>query len=221
MGVKISQIVPKETLDIRKLCGKTIAIDALNTIYQFLSIIRQYDGTPLTDKRGNTTSHLSGIFYRSVNLMLSGVRLVYVFDGNPPKLKHTVNEKRTNAREIAREKWMESKKAGNFGEAKKHAQAAVKITDEIIDESKALLGAMGIPVVQAPSEGEAQAAVMARKGLVHATASSDYDTLLFGSPKLIRNLNITGKRKIPGTSIYREIKPEIIYLDKTLSALNI
>ncbi|MCK4967427.1 MAG: flap structure-specific endonuclease, partial [Candidatus Aenigmarchaeota archaeon] len=114
-----------------------------------------------------------------------------------------------------------AKESKNFEEAKKHATASVKVTTEIINESKELLNAMGIPIIQAPSEGEAQAAIMARKGIVYAAASSDFDTLLFGTPRLIRNLNITGKRKIPGTSIYREVKPEIIYLDKTLSTLNL
>ncbi|MCK4550763.1 MAG: flap endonuclease-1 [Candidatus Aenigmarchaeota archaeon] len=221
MGVKISQIIPKEDIDVTKLSGKTIAVDALNTIYQFLSIIRQYDGSPLADEQGRTTSHLSGIFYRSLNQMIAGVRLVYVFDGKPPEFKSTVNNERTKKRAEAHEKWMNAKEKGNFEEAKKHAQASVKITDEIIKESKELLIAMGIPVVQAPSEGEAQAAVMARKGIVFAAASSDFDTLLFGTPRLIRNLNITGKRKIPGTSIYREVKPEIIHLEKALSTLGI
>ncbi|NOR85478.1 flap endonuclease-1 [archaeon] len=221
MGVKISQIIPKEEIDINKLSGKTIAVDTLNTLYQFISIIRQYDGTPLTDSKGNVTSHLSGIFYRSLNQMLAGVNLVHVFDGKPPKFKSQVNEERTKKRNDAHEKWMKAKETGDFTEAKKHAMASVKVTTKIINETKELLGAMGIPIIQAPSEGEAQAAVMARKSAIYAAASSDFDTLLFGTPRLIRNLNITGKRKIPGTTFYKDIKPEIIYLDKTLSALNI
>ncbi len=221
MGVKISEIVPKEEISIEFLANKTIAVDALNTLYQFLSIIRQYDGTPLKDSHGNITSHLSGIFYRSVNLLSVGVRLVYVFDGRAPEFKRATEEERRAIRTEAYEKWQEALEKGDIEQAKKHAQAALKITDEMISESKELLSALGVPIVQAPSEGEAQAAYMAKKGDVYAVASSDMDSLLFGAPRLVRNLNITGKRKIPGTGAYRDIEPEVIHLDKVLKELNL
>lgn len=221
MGVKISEIIPRREVGIADFRGKTLAVDALNTLYQFLSIIRQYDGTPLKDNKGNVTSHLSGIFYRSMNLMQEGVKLVYVFDGKPPAFKFATNSSRKKTRENARVKWEEAIENGELKDAKKYAQASVEITSSILSESKELLFALGIPVVEAPSEGEAQAAYMAQKGLVYATASSDLDTLLFGSPRLVRNLNITGKRKLAGTSVYKDIRPEMIELSELYRSLNI
>ncbi len=221
MGVKISSLVTKEKITLESLANKTLAVDALNTLYQFLSIIRQYDGTPLKDTHGNITSHLSGLFYRSINQMSAGVHLVYVFDGKAPDLKTTTTNKRRAVRKEAREKWQEALEKGDLIEAKKHAQASVEMTEDILAESKELLAALGIPVVQAPSEGEAQASYMAKKGDVYAVASSDLDSILFGAPRLIRNLNITGKRKIPGTGAYRDVVPEVLSCNKILKELGI
>jgi flap endonuclease-1 len=86
---------------------------------------------------------------------------------------------------------------------------------------KGCLTAMGIPWVQAPSEGEAQAAHMAIRGDVWATASQDHDSLLFGTPRLVRNLTITGRRKLPGRDLYIEVEPELIELPRALSELGI
>ena len=221
MGVKISDIVPRSEVSAEDFRGKTLAVDALNTLYQFLSIIRQYDGTPLKDEKGDVTSHLSGIFYRSLNLMQAGVNLVYVFDGKPPEFKASTNSVRRKARADAKRKWDEARDEGRVSDARKYAQASVEITDEMIRESKELLCALGIPVVAAPSEGEAQAAYMAREGTTYAVASSDYDTLLFGAPRLVRNLNVSGKRKVAGANVYREVKPEMIELSAVLDVLKL
>lgn len=221
MGVKISDIIPRKSITAQDLSGKTLAVDALNTLYQFLSIIRQYDGTPLKDEHGSVTSHLSGIFYRSVNLMQEGISLIYVFDGKPPDLKHKVNRERRKVRADAKIKWEDALKNGELKEAKKYAQASVEITDGMLMEAKELLSALGIPVVEAPSEGEAQAAYMTKKGIVYATASSDFDAVLFGATRLVRNLNVTGKRKLAGTNIYREVRPEMIEVGLILKELNI
>jgi flap endonuclease-1 len=88
----------------------------------------------------------------------------------------------------------------------------------MIAESKLLLEAMGLPVVQAPGDGEAQAAMMVQKGLAYATASQDYDALMFGSPKLVRNISITGRRKVPRQNRYIMVEPEEIDLKETLEA---
>ncbi len=221
MGVKISDIVTKEETSAEALAGKTLAMDAFNTLYQFLTIIRQQDGTPLMDSSGNITSHLSGIFYRSINLMQHNIKLAYVFDGPRPEFKRVTVDARIASKQAAEKKREEALEAGDEAEAKKQAQMATKLTTEMIDEAKELLFALGIPIIQAPSEGEAQAAFMAKNRDAYASVSQDMDSMLFGAPRLVRNLNITGKRKIPGTTIYREIKPEIIYLDRTLADLKI
>ncbi len=221
MGVKISEIVPKKEIKVDMLANRILAVDALNAIYQFLSIIRQADGTPLKDSKGRITSHLSGLFYRNVNLLEKGLKLVYVFDGERPQFKEKTVEERQKMREEAAEKWRAALEAGELAEARKYAQAAISIDDEMIEESKSLLEAMGIAVVQAPSEGEAQAAHLVKKGNAYASVSQDMDSLLFGSPRLIRNLNITGKRKVPGRPYFKEISPELIELQELLSALGI
>ncbi len=225
MGVDLKDLIPSDVIvqiqDLRVLRGKVIAIDAYNALYQFLAAIRQPDGTPLMDSQGRITSHLSGLFYRTINLVENGVKPVYVFDGKPPELKAREIEKRKAIKEEASKKYEEAIKAGDLEAARRYAAMASKLTDSMVEDAKRLLSAMGIPWVQAPAEGEAQAAYMARVGDAYATASQDYDSLLFGSPRLIRNLTISGKRKLPKKEEYVEIFPEIIELDKLLMKLGL
>jgi flap endonuclease-1 len=221
MGVKIGDLVTAVEIEIKDLSGKKIAIDAFNTMYQFLSKIRQPDGSPLMTSKGEITSVHSGILYRTANLLEDGIIPVYVFDGEPPEFKRETVEKRREERDEAKKKWEEALKMGDLESAQKYAQAALLLTEEMIEDAKKILKLIGVPVVQAPSEGEAQAAHMARKGDVFAAASQDYDSLLFGSPRLVRNLTITGKRKLPGKDVYVENPPEIIELERTLSDLGI
>jgi len=188
MGVQIGELVPRREIELENLYGKKVAIDAFNAMYQFLSTIRQRDGTPLMDSQGRITSHLSGFFYRTINLMEAGIKPAYVFDGEPPAFKKRELERRREAREEAEEKWHEALERGDIEEAKKYAMRATKLNETLIEDAKKLLQLMGVPVVQAPSEGEAQAAYMAKKGDVYASASQDYDSLLFGAPRLVRNL---------------------------------
>ena len=224
MGVNIREIIPPEAvqeIDLAALRYKVVAIDAYNALYQFLAAIRQPDGTPLMDRQGRVTSHLSGLFYRTINLAENGIKPVYVFDGKPPEMKKIEIERRRRVKSEAVKKYEEAVKRGDMEAARRYAQMASRLTDEMVAEAKRLLEAMGIPYVQAPAEGEAQAAYMARKGDAWAAASQDYDSLLFGSPRLVRNLAITGKRKLPRKNVYVEVKPELIELDKLLKALGI
>lgn len=215
MGVDLGDLLERENIEIKELSGCWIAVDAFNTLYQFLSIIRQQDGTPLRDGSGRTTSHLSGILYRMTNLMEAGAKVVFVFDGEPPHFKRDTLNQRAETRSKAEEMWERAKEEGLDGF--KYAQAASRLSDEMVADSKRLLEAMGIPVVQAPSEGEAQAAHMAIKGDVDLVGSQDYDALLFGAPKVVRNMAITGKRKLPGKNVYVDVLPEVINLEKELS----
>jgi len=220
MGVKLVDILKSEEISIEQCSNKIIAIDAYNAIYQFLSSIRQYDGTPLMDSKGRITSHLSGLFYRTAKLMENNIKPVFVFDGKHPDFKTSEQERRREVREEAMTEWKRALSKGDYENAKKYAKASSIITTEIIEQSKIIVEAMGIPIVQAPSEGEAQAAVMVQKGLCYAAASQDYDSLLFGAPILIRNLSITGKRKVFGRG-YVQINPEKIELQKNLENLGI
>jgi flap endonuclease-1 len=220
MGVQLSGILPVKEVELVELSGRKIAIDAYNTIYQFLSIIRdRMTGELLKDSRGGVTSHLSGLLYRTSNLIEVGIKPVFVFDGEPPAFKKKTVEARKNAREEATRKWKEAVERGE--EAITFAQATSKLTDEMVVSAKKLLDIMGVPWVQAKSEGEMQCAHMCKKGDVWASASQDYDSILAGSPKLIRNLSISGRRKVPKKDEYMEIKPEIIEMDKVLQELGI
>lgn len=224
MGVNLKDLIPdnaKRELELKELKGKVIAIDAYNALYQFLSAIRQPDGTPLMDRMGRITSHLSGLFYRTINLVENGIKPVYVFDGKPPEIKKMEIERRKKVKEEAVKKYEEALKKGDLEAAKRYAQMSSKLTEAMVEDSKRLLTAMGIPWVQAPAEGEAQAAYMAKKGDVFAAASQDYDSLLFGAPRLVRNLAITGKRKLPRKNVYVEVKPELIELNILLKTLGI
>ncbi|MEB3860058.1 MAG: flap endonuclease-1, partial [Desulfurococcales archaeon] len=224
MGVNLREVIPeaaRREVELRSLKGYVIAMDAYNMLYQFLAAIRQPDGTPLMDRSGRVTSHLSGLFYRTINLVEEGIKPVYVFDGKPPELKRRELEERARRKEEAEEKYREYSEAGLVEEARKYRVQAVRLTNTMVDEAKRLLEAMGIPWVQAPAEGEAQAAYLTIRGDAWATGSQDYDSLLFGAKRLVRNLAITGRRKLPGRAQYVEIRPEIIVLDDLLSSLGI
>ena len=221
MGVQISKILPKREIELKDLSGKALAVDAFLWLHQFLSIIRQRDGVPLKDSKGRITSHLSGLFYRSAKLLENNINLVWVFDGDKPDLKTMTIEKRKEIREESYKKWQEALALGNLQEARKYAQMSSKLTGEMIEESKELLEYMGIPWVQAPSEGEAQCAYLCQKGQVYSVASQDSDSLLFNTSRLIRNLSITGKKRLPRQNVYVEIKPEMIELKSVLKELGI
>ncbi|MFX1449325.1 MAG: flap endonuclease-1 [Promethearchaeota archaeon] len=222
MGItNLGKIIKSDQIQMKDLYKKRLAIDANNILYQFLARIRQPDGTPLKDSEERVTSHLSGLFFRTINLVENNIEPIYVYDGKPTPLKMEVLEARKEKREEAKKEWESAIEKGDLIAARKYAQAALFLTKDMISESKKLLEAMGIPYVQAKSEGESQAAFIALKGDAWAAASQDWDSLLFGTPQLIRNLTITGKRKIPGTDRVIEINIEQINLKNALNELSI
>lgn len=221
MGVNLSGLTEPRNVELADLSGKTVAIDAYNTIYQFLSIIRQPDGYPLTDDKGRVTSHLSGLLYRTANLIEAGIEPVFVFDGKPHRLKSETLSGRRERREKAVEEWQKAVEEGDMKKAFSKAQQTSRMTDEIRDSSRDLLKLMGMPCVSAPSDGEAQGAYMCSKGDVWGAASQDFDSLLFGTPRLLRNVTITGRRKVPGKDLYRDVRTEVIETGEFLEELGI
>lgn len=222
MGVNLSDLVSGRAIEIHDLNGRTIAIDSYNTFYQFLSIIRdRFTGELLRDSKGRVTSHLSGLLYRTTKLLENGIYPVFVFDGEPPAFKKITSEIREGIKKKAEEKLEDARKRGDAEGIRRYAQATSRLTDEMVGHSKRLLEYMGVPVVQAPSEGEAQAAHMVSTGKVWASGSQDWDSLLFGAGRMVKNLTITGRRKVPRKEDYIEIKPEIIELDPMLSKLGL
>jgi len=221
LGVNLRDLVPKTTVKLEDLGGKSIAIDAYNALYQFLAIIRQPDGTPLKDSAGRVTSHLSGLLYRTSNLVEMGIKPIYVFDGMPPALKEVEIKRRAKVKEEAAVKYERALKEGKMQEARVYAQATSRLKDYMAEDCKKLLDLMGIPWVQAPSEGEAQAAHMTKRGHADYCASQDYDSLLFGAPKLVRNVTISGRRRLPSKNVSVEVVPEIVLLDQVLKECGI
>jgi flap endonuclease-1 len=221
LGVNLRDIVSKVAVKLEDLGGKSMAIDAYNALYQFLAIIRQPDGTPLKDSTGKVTSHLSGLFYRTSNLLEMGIKPIYVFDGVPPVLKEIEIQRRRQVKVEAAVKYEQALAKGKIVEARMYAQAATSMKDYMENDSKRLLSLMGLPWIQAPSEGEAQAAHITRKGNADYCASQDYDSLLFGAPMLLRNVTISGRRKLPSKNVYVDIVPEVIELAKVLKECGI
>jgi flap endonuclease-1 len=221
LGVDLADIIPEESTSLEALSNRTLAVDAYNALYQFLAIIRQPDGTPLKDRRGRVTSHLSGLLYRTANLAEKGIRLVFVFDGEPPELKEMEIRRRHQIKEEATIRYERALSKGKIREAKTYAQATSQLKDVMVEDAKRLLDTMGVPWIDAPSEGEAQAAFVAANGDVWAVASQDHDSLLFGAPTMVKNLAITGRRKLPRRDAYVEVEPKIVELGKVLKTLSL
>lgn len=218
MGVNLTPIIVKHIIRLEDLAGRKLAVDANIYLYQFLALIRTSGGLPLQGPDGSVTSHLAGLLFRSTRLIYDfGIPIIFVFDGKPPKYKEEELEKRRKLREKAAIEWMEALKKGDYAEAFSKSVMMSRLTQPMIEDAKKLLGLLGIPYIQAPSEAEAQAAYMAMKGDVWASSSRDYDSLLFGTPRLVRYLTISGKEFLPSKGISRPLKPELIYLEEFLS----
>jgi flap endonuclease-1 len=216
MGLDLKPLITAVPIKLAELSGKVVAVDAFNTIYQFLSTIRGPTGEPLMNGRGEITSHLSGMFYRNVNLLMENIRPVYVFDGKMHPLKAREIERRYKVKQEAVAMYNQALEEGRMEDAVKYGKRTSVLTDEMIGECKKLLDALGIPYVQAPSDGEAAAAYLTKTGVAYASASQDYDSILFGAKRLVHNMAVSGKRKIPGKTGYVDVEPEMIEHDNVL-----
>ncbi len=221
MGVDLGSLVRSETVTIRELSGKVLFFDGNNILYQFLASIRGSGGTPLKDDRGRVTSHLTGLLYRMANLVEGGILPVFVWDGEPPEDKLATLEARRRRREEAERAARQAREEGDLETAKAKAKQSSRLSGEMIEQADDLLDRLGIPTVQAPREGEATAAAAVEAGEAFALVSQDFDALLFGAPRLVRNLTTTQKRKVPGKDKRVEVKPELIRLANVLDALEV
>ena len=220
MGTQIKCLLTAKEISLNDLKGKTLAIDSYNLLYQFLTTIRSRDGSLLMDSKGNITSHLVGLFSRTTRFMQNNIKLIFIFDGEPPKLKEIERQRRKEIKIESKKKYEKAVEEENIEEMKKYASRTSRLTEGIVEESKKLISALGLPIIQAPSEGEAQAAYIVKNKDADYCVSQDFDSLLFGSPRLVRNLSLTGKRKKLGLS-YTTVNPELIDLSENLNNLGI
>ncbi len=221
MGVNFKEILIRHPIKLEALSGKTLIVDGYNMLYQFLSTIRARDGSLFTDHHGHVTSHLIGLFSRVTNLMQKGIKLAFVFDGEAPKLKHKELAKRAELKKEAEKKYAEALAEEDTAAMQKYAARTSRLTKDMVAQAKELLTSLGIPCIQAPSEGEAQAAHMVKQGHGWAVASQDYDSLVYGTPRLIQNLSVEGRRKIPGKLAYTTVEPLLTDLQENLKALGL
>ena len=221
MGIQLGPLLETRRIKIEELSGQRIAIDGFNVLYQFLTSIRQADGSLLTDTEGRVTSHLSGILFRFSKLVENGLRLCIVFDGKPPALKMNLLNERKQRKLKAQIEWEAAIEAGDTETARTKAQQTTRLENHMIDESKKLLDLLGIPWVEAPGEGEAQVASLLNQEMVDYGASQDFDTVLFGASKFVRNLTLSGRRKLPKQQKWVEVSPEIIDLERSFQLLKL
>lgn len=218
LGVKLAPLVIPQVLTLETLKGRSFAVDAANQLHQFLALIRTPDGVPLKDRQGRVTSHLVGLLYRTTRLITDyNLKLIFVFDGKPPDLKSREIKKRQTVRERAEKEYEEAVARGDMKTAWSKAVATGRLSKSMAKEAQQVLRYLGIPFVQAPSEGEAQAAYMVQKGHAWATASRDFDTLLFGTPRLLRYLTLTGRKRLPSRGTSVPLQPELIELNRVLN----
>lgn len=221
MGTKITELLESKELTTEDLRDKIIVVDAFNQLYMFLSSIRQPDGSLLKDSQGNVTSHLNGLFYRFTKLMQYEIKFVFVFDGKPPELKLKERERRAALKAEATLKYEQAREVENIEEMKKYASRTSKLTKDMISDVKELIDALGFPIIEAPSEGEAQAALLVKNKDAYASLSQDADSLLFGCPLVVKNLTLSGRKKLPNKLSYDTITPELISLSDTLQQLHV
>ena len=222
MGVNLTPIISRKPTSLENLRGKSFAVDASQMLYQFLALIRKPDGTFFTDAEGDVTSHLIGFAFRVTRLLCDySMRFIFVFDGRPAPLKLRELDERRLRREKALAEWRLAVKEGRLAEAFSKAVSSTRLTGAMVEDTKTLLSAMGLPFVEAPSDAEAQAAFIVNKGDAYAVAGRDYDTLLYGSPRLVRNLAIRSTEFYPSKGYSKVLKPELIEVEEALSRLGI
>lgn len=222
MGVVLTPIVEPQPIELSELRDRILAVDGQGELYQFLALIRLRDGSPLTDASGRVTSHLSGLFFRTTRLLAEhGPKLAFVFDGAPPVEKLAEIGRRRELKAKYEQERADAVARGDLEAAYSKATMTSRLSREMVAEARELLRLMGLPVIQAPSEGEAQAAHMARAGHAWAAVSKDYDTLLFGAPRLLRFLTIGGKEFLPSKGVFRPLVPEVLDLEAQLARWSI
>ena len=221
MGVKLSTILEDygKEITFKDVLGKKVVIDAYNVIYQFLATIRGVDGNPLQDSHGNKTSHLKGLFNRTIKFIENDIKPIYVFDGTPNPLKQAEINRRKQAKLNAQHQLNEAIDDQNDSDIKKFSGRTSHVDSTMIENAKKLLQLMGIPIYDAIHDGEAQASYMVSKGSAYAIGTQDYDAFLFNAPKIIRNFTVSQTRTQAG--VKTEVPIMLYDINEVLNGLNI
>ncbi|GBE62657.1 flap endonuclease 1 [Babesia ovata] len=181
------------TLD--SLSGCTVAIDASTALYQFTIAIRENSYfSSLTNSKGEPTSHLAGLMTRCIRLLECGIKPIFVFDSTPPEAKLQTLAKRKELRQEAEASLEIAKENDDKENIKKFVGRTVHISKVENESAKELLRLMGIPVVEAKEEAEAQCAYLVKQGLADAVGTEDADALVFGCVTLLKNLTASNKK---------------------------
>ena len=182
-----------ESVPFGDLRGSVVAIDAHNWLYRYLTTtVRWTRDDVYTTAAGEEVPNLVGTVQGLAKLLENDLVPIFVFDGGVTELKAAEVERRCKQKETAEKREAEARERGDAIEAARMASRTQRLTAVILETTRELLGLLGVPVVEAPAEGEAQAAHMARSGLVNYVGSEDYDTLLFGAPRTVRGITSDG-----------------------------
>jgi flap endonuclease-1 len=225
MGVKLQDLIGKKIVGYPELAGSIIAVDAPNIIMGLFNFARKNpDGTNaelILDRTQRPISHLYGLLYRINFLYSKKIFPIFCFDGRVSKLKRIVTKDQLNDFRFIQKWYKDAIDSGNRSIARKIALSKEYMWQNIILESKQLLGALGVPYVESPTSAESQCAYLVKQKIVRYSNSQDYDSLLFGCPLVIQNVSKSLRRKVQGKWKYTKITPVCINLKKTLRKLEI
>ena len=225
MGVKLQQIITTKKIDFQRLAGKIIAVDAPNIIFSLFNFARKNTenayNSLILDRTQRPISHLYGLLYRINFYYTKKIFPVFCFDGKVSELKRIITKDQLKDFLFTQDWYKQAIENGNKELARKIALSKEYLWQNIIQESKQLLGMLGIPYIESPSSAESQCAYLVKRHFAHFSNSQDYDSLLFGCPHIIQNLSKSMRRKVQGKWSYNRVEPILINLEKTLQQLQI
>ncbi len=195
MGCNLKDLAEAVPIELSDLDGQRIGVDVFLNAYQFLTAMTGSDGKPLTNSDGVATSHLMGFLDRATTMIQAGIDPVFIFDGRPDQLKRQTLDERRARKDIAKAKWRAAVESGDEKAAKKLGPQTAEYTPVMVEQTKRLFDTLGVVWIEAPMEAEGAGAVRCARGEIAAVASQDWDTLLYGSPVMIRNLMAHGTRR--------------------------
>jgi flap endonuclease-1 len=225
MGIKLDGIITRRKVTLRELEGSIIAMDAPNILYGLLNFSLKnssFNNTNLImDRTQRVISHLYGILYRVKFYYSQAILPIFCFDGRVSPLKREITKNQLNDFRYTERRYKNAIQGGNKSLARNIALSKEYLWPNVVQESKALLGGLGIPIINSPASAESQCAELVKQGIADYSNSQDYDSLLFGCPLLLQNLSKSKRRKLRGRWTYQRIDPLVTNLDKNLEVLEI